>query len=115
VYRYKAKIVNVVDGDTVDAVIDIGFKLTTTQRLRLYGVNTPELRSSNEDERALANKAKEYTTNTLLSQEVLLTTYKTDAFGRYLTTIHLTDYTNFNRTLIEKGYAKPYMQNEGAL
>ena len=41
-YQYKAKIDRIVDGDTMDIVIDLGFKITTNQRIRLKGINTPE-------------------------------------------------------------------------
>ena len=50
-YDYKAEIVKVVDGDTIDVLVDLGFRITTHQRLRLKNIDTPELRSSNALER----------------------------------------------------------------
>ena len=48
-YKYKATVGRVVDGDTVDVVIDLGFKITTNQRIRLEGINTPETYSVKKD------------------------------------------------------------------
>ncbi len=56
-YVRKARIVHFVDGDTVDAEIDFGFRVSQTHRLRLLRVNTPELRSSDPEIRILASKA----------------------------------------------------------
>tara|TARA_Y100000004_G_scaffold164979_1_gene195485 strand:+ start:603 stop:1034 length:432 start_codon:yes stop_codon:yes gene_type:complete len=59
-YEYKAKLARVVDGDTVDAVIDCGFNTFKKERVRLYGINTPECRTRNKEEKAkgLAAKAR---------------------------------------------------------
>ena len=59
-YEYRAKLVRVVDGDTVDALIDCGFSLFTRQRIRLLGINTPECRTRDKEEkkRGLAAKAR---------------------------------------------------------
>ena len=50
-YEYRAKLVRVVDGDTVDALIDCGFSLFTRQRIRLLGINTPECRTRDKEEK----------------------------------------------------------------
>tara|TARA_R100000742_G_C4274846_1_gene95010 strand:+ start:646 stop:1065 length:420 start_codon:yes stop_codon:yes gene_type:complete len=59
-YEYKAKLTRVVDGDTVDAVIDCGFNTFKKERIRLYGINTPECRTRDKEEKAkgLAAKAR---------------------------------------------------------
>ncbi|MEK6882381.1 MAG: thermonuclease family protein [Nanoarchaeota archaeon] len=82
-YLYKAKIINIVDGDTIDAEIDVGFKLKTVQRLRLLGVNTAETHSKDLDQKLLAKQATEFTSK-LLDKNVIIQTEKSDAFGRYL-------------------------------
>ena len=48
-YQYKAKVERIVDGDTIDVVIDLGFKITTNQRIRLAGINTPETYNVKKD------------------------------------------------------------------
>jgi micrococcal nuclease len=106
-YVYKAKITNVVDGDTVDAVIDVGFKLTTTLRLRLLGVDTAELTSKDPVERAKAQEAKLYLIQELLNKSVTIRTEKSDVFGRYLAAIDV-DGRDFNNELLEKGLAVPF-------
>jgi micrococcal nuclease len=103
-YCYNATIINVVDGDTVDARIDVGFKVYMTHRLRLLGVNTPELHDPDIEDRKKAQVAKEFLERDLLNKAVLIETKKADAFGRYLATIYL-DGVNFNQTLIKDGYA----------
>jgi micrococcal nuclease len=106
-YEYKATVTNVVDGDTLDAIIDVGFKMTTTQRIRLLGVDTAELTSKDPIERAKAQEAKLFVIEQLLSKLVTIQTTKADSFGRYLATIHLGD-VNFNQLLIDKGLATIY-------
>ena len=59
-YQYKAKLVRVVDGDTVDAMIDCGFSTFKKERIRLYGIDAPESRTRDKEEkkRGLASKAR---------------------------------------------------------
>lgn len=108
-YIYKAKIINIVDGDTVDADIDLGFKMSSTQRLRLLGVDTPELTSTFPPERQKAQEAKAYTKMRTLNADVLIETHKSDSFGRYLADIYLDrSEKSFSEELLEMGYARPY-------
>lgn len=106
-YVYKAKVINVVDGDTIDVVIDVGFKLTTTLRLRLLGVDTAELTSKDAVERAKAQEAKLYVIQELLNKDVIIQTEKSDSFGRYLAKVMIAD-RDFNDELLQKGLAVPY-------
>jgi micrococcal nuclease len=112
-YVYKAEIINVVDGDTVDAIVDLGFKMRTTQRLRLLGINAPELHGTDPELRTQAQKAKIFLQNIILNKEVLIRTTKSDAFGRYLAEIKvlLDDGIafNVNRELLASGLALPYL------
>tara|TARA_R110000751_G_scaffold54793_2_gene117760 strand:- start:268 stop:690 length:423 start_codon:yes stop_codon:yes gene_type:complete len=59
-YKYKAKLIRVIDGDTVDAMIDCGFSTFKKERIRLYGINTPESRTRDKEEkkRGLAATAR---------------------------------------------------------
>ena len=82
-YEYKAKIVNVVDGDTVDALVDLGFKIQTIQRLRLARVNTPE-RSQ-----PAYTEAKEFVQNLIGNKEVFIRTHKVSKWGYFLVDIHI--------------------------
>jgi micrococcal nuclease len=103
-YNYKATIIEVVDGDTVTALIRLGLYLTATHRLRLLGIDTPELRGPTR-EAGLAAKA--FVVEHLLGRDVIIHTEKDDAFGRWLGLIYL-DGVPFNDLLIAAGHAVPY-------
>ena len=110
-YTYKAHIDSIVDGDTVDATVDVGFKMTAKLRLRLLGVNTAELHSPDPNERKKAADAKLYAAITLLDQDVIIKTQKTDVFGRYLATVYFQvgeNWISFNDDLLVKGLAVPF-------
>lgn len=104
-YNYKATIVNVVDGDTVDCVLDLGFRASLTLRLRLLGVNAPEVHGPT---RAAGLAARSFVAEHLLGRDVVVHTEKADVFGRYLAAITL-DGEDFNRKLIDEGFAVPFM------
>lgn len=92
-YQYRAKITNVVDGDTIDATLDFGFRLQAEVRLRLVGVNTPELHASDPAVRAAAHAAQAATLEWVAGGQPIdwpfhIETAKTDAFGRYLADVY---------------------------
>jgi micrococcal nuclease len=111
-YKYKAKVNRVVDGDTLDVTIDLGFKITTHQRLRLEDINTPETYNVKKDseEYKKGMLAKNFVIQRLEANnfEAIVETDKdTGKFGRYIATIWLKDWTkSLNDELVEKGYAK---------
>ena len=110
-YEYNCKIDRVVDGDTVDVDIDLGFDVwMLKQRIRLYGVDTPESRTRDKVEKVFGNLAKEFVEKRLPvgSKQVLRT--KLDGkgkFGRILGEFVL-DETTINRLLIESNNAVEY-------
>ena len=60
-YEYKVKVVHIVDGDTIDVDIDLGFKtVLTKRRIRLYGIDTPESRTRNKEEKQRGLISKKY-------------------------------------------------------
>jgi micrococcal nuclease len=109
-YTRKCKCINVVDGDTIDVDIDLGFYTTIRQRLRLLRINTPEI-FGEEKPQGLISKA--YTQEKLLNKEVVIVTTKTDSFKRWLAEVYYLDengnQVNINDELVEKGLAVPYM------
>jgi micrococcal nuclease len=110
-YLYKALITNVVDGDTVDAEVDVGFKIKMLLRLRLNRINTWELTSSNAEDKQRALLGKSYVVNTVLNKLVVIQTFKADAFGRYLAEVYYDSNgssTNLNDELLKNGLAKLY-------
>ena len=108
-WEYRGEVVKVVDGDTVDVVVDLGFRVTCYQRLRLLGVDTPE---RNEPGWA---EATAFTKSLLpVGQKVYIRTEKADSFGRYLAELKAYTYPNefvaqtVNESLLASGHAIPY-------
>jgi len=112
VYFVNCKTINIVDGDTVDVMIDLGFNIVINQRLRLNGINTPEMHDKNPEKREAAQRAKKYLEDILLGKNCILVTYKQEKYGRYLADVYLenSDKTlfNVNETLMDLGLAEHY-------
>ena len=110
-YHYSAEVVRVVDGDTVDAFVDLGFDMHSKQRVRLYGINTPECRTRDLVEKAAGLKAKERLKCLLRENKnkciVETRLDKKGKYGRVLGVLHI-DKTNLNKTLVAEGHAKGY-------
>ena len=110
-YQYKATVERVVDGDTLDITIDLGFKITTHQRIRLADIDTPEIYSvkKNSEEYSRGMEVKKYVENRLAANNntLLVETEKvTEKYGRYVGTIFLADSDiTLNDELVEKGFA----------
>lgn len=85
-YAYQAIVLSVVDGDTIECAVDLGFRLTTTQRFRLSGYNAPELTGA---ERPLGLMAREHLSSLLVGHVIDLRSYKGDSFGRWVADIEL--------------------------
>ena len=112
-YNYKAELLKVVDGDTVDMNVDMGFNVRIKQRMRLYGIDTAELRDKDEDKRKKALKAKDYVCELLkLNQSYEIETYKEDKYGRLLVKIYLNEEETLNEMLLKIGLAEFYMKRE---
>jgi len=116
-FWYGAEVVGVVDGDTVDLRIDLGFDIHHKIRVRLYGVNTPESRTSNKEEKALGIKAKQFTKDWLSGHKwVFVNTIpdKNDKYGRILAKIYSSEDINnpltacLNSDIIQSGLAREY-------
>ena len=109
-YDYQCKIVRVVDGDTVDVDIDLGFDTWRCgERIRLYGVDTPECRTLDAEEKAAGFLAKEFVEDALhVGGTYRLQTKEKGKFGRSLGTIYLTDDTSINAALVTEHLAVPY-------
>jgi len=101
-YTYKAKLVRVIDGDTVDLLVDLGHRITIKERYRLSGINTPEVRGK-EREAGLA--AKRFLMWELREDLVIQTDLdKKGKYGRYLATLYV-DGRNINQALVDAGHA----------
>lgn len=111
---YVREVKNVVDGDTIDVVIDLGFNVLFEQRVRLAGIDTPESRTSDKAEKALGLEAKEYLKKNIKSaKNIVIRTEKMDSsekYGRILGWVYLDgDSESINNKMIIDGYAWGYL------
>lgn len=107
-YTYKGVIDRVVDGDTMDVTLDMGFGMSTKQRLRIDSFDAPETwRPSNEAEKA-HGEAATIRANELLSVDGLLflTDKAVGIFGRYSAEIILPDGRYFSEVMVDEGFTK---------
>ena len=110
-YTYRAEVLKVVDGDTVDLRVDLGFRVTTVQRFRLARINAPEMHDARPDIQAKAEQAKERLELLLKSGGVILRSEKPlsdDKYGRWLAEIYTATGVDVNQTLIDEGLVKLY-------
>jgi micrococcal nuclease len=111
-YEYKATLDRIVDGDTMDLIIDMGFKMTTNQRIRLANINTPETygQKHDSDEYKAGMKAKNYVIKRFEDNDNIVrieTSKLTGKYGRYIGVIWFADSeTSLNDELVEKGLAE---------
>lgn len=108
-WNYHAKVVRVVDGDTYDVMIDLGFYIYHKIRIRLRGVDTPEIYGANASDAGRAAYA--YVKNLIEGKDVTITTYKTspNTFNRWEADVTFVDDLTLVRQLsehlVERGYA----------
>lgn len=112
-YRYGAKLLRVVDGDTADVMIDLGFDVWTKARLRFKGVDTWEKRTRNLEEKAKGILASKFTEEHLKLNDgkFIIQSYGTGKYGRVLAEIFVKingEETSLNKLLIENGHAYVY-------
>ena len=114
-YEYFVKEVkNVVDGDTIDVIIDLGFDILFASRVRLAGIDTPESRTTDKAEKALGIEAKEYLKKQLKdAKSVVIRTEKMDSsekYGRILGWVYVNgESESVNNKMINDGYAWGYL------
>lgn len=102
-YEYRATLIRVVDGDTIDVDIDLGFGVHMQTRLRLAYINAPE-RGTPE-----GTAATNYVVKRLVEPFTVRTSKDAkEKYGRYLATVILPDGEVLNSTMLAKGVAKPY-------
>jgi len=107
-YEYKATVISVYDGDTVTVDIDLGFGIVLRkQKLRLYGLNTPEVRGAEKEE---GKKVRDLLREKILNKKITIKTYKDKKgkYGRWLAEIICND-ESINQWLLTEGHAKPFM------
>ena len=106
-WEYQAEVLRVVDGDTVDVRIDLGFKVHFNVRVRMYGINAPESRTRNKEEKIRGLAAKERLEQLLEDKQVVIKSHGVGKFGRCLGTLYVNE-KNINAQLINEGHATEY-------
>ncbi|SVB72167.1 uncharacterized protein METZ01_LOCUS225021 [marine metagenome] len=114
-YEYRATILRVVDGDTVDVDIDLGFGIwQRSERVRIMGIDTPESRTSDEEEKVFGKAAKKRLTELLQEHTILMTEVNKAGedmkgkFGRILGDFKTDNGTKVTEVLINEGHAVAY-------
>ena len=114
-YEYFVREVkNVVDGDTIDVIIDLGFDIMFASRVRLAGIDTPESRTTDKAEKVLGLEAKDYLKKQLKdAKSVVIRTEKMDSsekYGRILGWVYINgESESINNKMINDGYAWGYL------
>ncbi|MAG27714.1 hypothetical protein CMI47_19455 [Candidatus Pacearchaeota archaeon] len=108
-YEYNAKLIRIVDGDTLDAMIDIGFDVWVKKRIRLAGINAPESRTRDLEEKKLGLKAKSRLAEVLdeANNEFRIISHGVGKYGRCLGEIFIGD-VSVNSQLLEEGIVRKY-------
>ena len=116
-YTYNIKLDRVVDGDTIDANIDLGFDIWVKKRVRFLGVNTPETRTKDLEEKAKGLAAKDRVRQLLEgSNKIQLNSHGVGKYGRVLGELHIDvvdgqekiTLESVNKLLIKEGHAVEY-------
>ncbi len=110
-YTYNVKVTRIVDGDTVDVDVDLGFGMIyKKQRVRMMGIDTPESRTRDLEEKFYGKQSKKFLETLLLNADVTLVSHDKGKFGRILGELFI--YGNFDRSvntmMIDNFHAVPY-------
>lgn len=109
-YFYNAVVDKVVDGDTIDVTIDLGFNIWIKERLRLYGINCPETRTKDAEEKERGLKAKKYVQNHINANagKVQIQSFGKGKYGRVLAEVWAGK-NNINELLVQNNHAEIYV------
>jgi len=113
-YHYQAEVLSVYDGDTITLMIDQGMKHFARVKVRLLGINTPEIKTRDLEEKKRGIEAREYLKNRLDGKKVIIHTAKKGKFGRWLGVIWIYEEgmeelgESLNDEMIRVGHAKAY-------
>jgi micrococcal nuclease len=107
IFTYNAKVIRVVDGDTIYAEIDLGFHVKIVEMFRFSKIDTPEIyRPRNKSELKHGQEAKIFLENLILDKDIVLVSKKTGKYGRWIADIYLETGENVQDLLIENGFEK---------
>ena len=106
-YEYKAKVTRIIDGDTYEVDVSLGFGVTFTTKLRLNDLDTPETwRPKSEGERVHGEAATSFVTELMLNRTVTIRTSKQGKYGRYVADVTLPNGDDLRSLLVENNFEK---------
>ena len=114
-FTYNAMVCSVYDGDTCRADVDLGFGVwAINTKIRLLGINTPELRSKDPKEKKAAREARQFLLKRVVGKKVIVKSKGKGKYGRWLCMIYYQDletgvWVNINQELVKERHAKPYL------
>lgn len=108
-YVRKVKVIRVIDGDTFEGAVDLGFTVTVTVRFRVKGIDTPEINSGTDIEKARGQAAKLRAEELLKASNnmIMIKSYKAAVYNRWEADVILADGTSLAEILIAEGHIKP--------
>lgn len=108
-FYYKARVIDVYDGDTLTVDIDLGFMMSLRKlKVRLLGIDTAEMKGGTNESKAKALQARDWLRSKVLEKEVYLESKGLDKYGRWLGRVHTVDGICCNDMLVSMGLATPY-------
>ena len=109
-YNYDVEVKRVVDGDTVDVMIDLGFNTHIKRRVRMYGINAPESRTRDLEEKRRGLAAKERLKEILASDKIIMKSHGKGKYGRILGELFVEkdQEISVNNMLVREGHANEY-------
>lgn len=112
-YQYKVvQVIKVIDGDTVEITLDLGFNIHTKQKIRISGINTPELKSKVPEEKIKAEKAKDFAQKWFDKHSratIIVSTTKEDKYGRVLGDFYVEGGPSFSEEMLKEDLAVVYL------
>lgn len=88
IYIRNAKVINIVDGDTFDAEVDLGYHIKIKERFRILGINAPEKYGATKEE---GLRSKQYLVDNVLNKDIIIISSRLDGFRRYLGEVYITN------------------------
>ena len=115
-YEYDIRVIRVVDGDTIDAQVDLGFKIHHNIRIRLFGINTPETRTRDAEEKVKGKAATKRVKELIQEADrIILKSHGVGKFGRCLGELTIIKFSegedeskDLTQTLLAEGHGEPY-------
>jgi len=110
-HHYNCELKRIIDGDTVELIIDLGFNIKIETDLRLEGIDTPEVNSSNGLEQEAAYRSEVFLGQLIEKEELIVRTKKNDMYGRYIGTLFIKgqhELVNVNNFMLNHGLGRKY-------